>query len=149
MLSIKFKNRLFNCTLSISAINWPKCVIKKYWQNTVLRIYSREDFEEFMPKEFTNTQEDSDIQYSIEEPKMYRVIMLNDHFTTMEFVVDVLMGIFRKSSEEATQIMLNIHQQGSGDCGVYTYDIAGTKINQVHTRARQSGYPLKCTMEEA
>jgi ATP-dependent Clp protease adaptor protein ClpS len=102
-----------------------------------------------MPKDFTNTHEESDIQYSIEEPKMYRVIMHNDHFTTMEFVVDMLVSIFRKSSEEATQIMLNIHQKGSGDCGAYTYDVAGTKIGQVHTLARKNGFPLKCTMEEA
>jgi ATP-dependent Clp protease adaptor protein ClpS len=92
---------------------------------------------------------DTGFDEEIAEPKVYRVIMLNDHYSTMDFVVAVLVRVFRKTEQEAVMIMMNIHQKGQGDCGVYTYDIARTKINQVHTLARQNGYPLKCVMEEA
>lgn len=83
------------------------------------------------------------------EPKMYRVIMHNDHYTTMEFVVEVLMKVFHKPGAEATKIMLDIHKKGLGICGVYTYDIAVTKISEVHKLAKKSQYPLKCSFEEA
>lgn len=82
-------------------------------------------------------------------PEEYRVILLNDDFTTMEFVVSVLMTVFHKPIPEATRIMLDVHKKGRGIVGVYTYDIAVTKINQVHLLARQNGFPLKCTMEKA
>jgi ATP-dependent Clp protease adaptor protein ClpS len=90
----------------------------------------------------------SDPGEEIKEPPMYRVLLINDNYTTMEFVVEVLMHVFKKPVEDATRIMLAVHQQGSGLCGVYPYEIAETKVDAVHTLAREHGYPLKCTMEE-
>ena len=96
---------------------------------------------------------DADLQIKeeteIREPKMYRVILHNDHYTTMEFVVDILVKIFHKPSREATQIMLDVHRSGSGNCGVYSLDIARTKVSQVHALARQHDFPLRCSYEEA
>jgi ATP-dependent Clp protease adaptor protein ClpS len=83
------------------------------------------------------------------EPEEYRVLLLNDDYTTMEFVVTVLMTVFHKSLPEATRIMLDVHKKGRGTVGTYSYDIAATKINQVHELARQNGFPLKCIMEKA
>lgn len=82
------------------------------------------------------------------EPEEYRVILLNDDFTTMEFVISVLMTIFHKTLPEATKIMIDVHRKGRGIVGEYSYDIAATKINQVHLLARQMGFPLRCTMEK-
>ncbi|WP_420432058.1 ATP-dependent Clp protease adapter ClpS [Hyphobacterium sp.] len=82
------------------------------------------------------------------KPSLYRVIMLNDDFTPMEFVVEVLMRIFNKSPEEATQIMLHVHQNGVGVCGVFTFEIAETKVAQVMDLARRAQHPLQCTMEK-
>lgn len=82
-------------------------------------------------------------------PRLYQVIMLNDDFTTMDFVMEVLIDIFRKSAEEAERIMLTIHYQGKGICGVYSKDIAATRVKQVHQLARLEQHPLKCTMEPA
>ena len=79
---------------------------------------------------------------------MYKVLLLNDDYTPMEFVVLILERIFRRSSEEATQIMLHVHQKGVGVCGVYTYEIAETKVNQVVEIARHNQHPLQCTMEK-
>jgi len=83
----------------------------------------------------------------VTEPPMYKVLLLNDDYTTMEFVVEVLKYVFYKSLEEATRIMLNVHRNGVGVCGVYPYEIAETKVNTVDALARERGYPLKCTME--
>ncbi|MDH7552791.1 MAG: ATP-dependent Clp protease adapter ClpS [Spirochaetota bacterium] len=88
-----------------------------------------------------------DIQ--VKKPRMYKVILHNDHYTTMDFVVEVLVKIFHKNVMEATELMLQVHRNGFGICGVYTYDIAQTKANQVHSLARQREFPLKCTVEEA
>jgi ATP-dependent Clp protease adaptor protein ClpS len=85
----------------------------------------------------------------VKPPEEYRVILLNDDFTTMEFVVSVLMTVFHKPVPDATRIMLDVHKKGRGLVGVYTFDIASTKITQVHQLARQNGFPLKCTMEKA
>jgi ATP-dependent Clp protease adaptor protein ClpS len=82
------------------------------------------------------------------EPKMYQVILHNDHYTTMDFVVTVLMKIFHKSAAEATKIMLDVHKKGQGICGVYTCDIAMTKVSQVTKMAKESEYPLRCSYEE-
>ncbi len=79
---------------------------------------------------------------------MYKVLLHNDNYTTMEFVVQILMLVFRKSVEQATQIMLNVHRQGIGMCGVYPYEIAETKVTTVTRLARENGHPLKCTMEK-
>ncbi len=83
------------------------------------------------------------------KPSMYKVIMLNDDYTPMEFVVMILERFFTKSHEEATQIMLHVHQKGVGVCGVYTYEIAETKVTQVMDLARQHQHPLQCTLEKA
>ena len=85
----------------------------------------------------------------LDEPRMYRVLLHNDHYTTMEFVVEILMKVFHKQAAEATRIMLDVHKKGQGVCGVYTYDIAITKVSKVHQMAKQKGFPLKCSYEEA
>jgi len=82
------------------------------------------------------------------EPPMYRVLLHNDDYTTMDFVVQTLMLVFSKNSDEATRIMLNVHRKGIGLCGVYTYEVAETKVDTVHALAREHQYPLKCTMEK-
>lgn len=81
------------------------------------------------------------------KPSMYKVLMLNDDYTPMEFVVHCLERFFGKSREDATQIMLHVHRRGVGLCGVYTYEVAETKVNQVIEFARQHQHPLQCTME--
>jgi ATP-dependent Clp protease adaptor protein ClpS len=89
---------------------------------------------------------DDDID--LQEPKKYKVFLLNDDFSTMDFVIDVLVRVFRKSVEEATTIMMNIHNKGKELCGTYTYEIATTKVAQVKSMAREKGFPLKAIMEE-
>ena len=79
---------------------------------------------------------------------MYRVILLNDDFTTMEFVVQVLETVFLKNPAEAMQIMLHVHKAGKGVAGIFSKQIAEAKIDQVHQRARNEGFPLRCIMEE-
>ena len=91
-----------------------------------------------------NTRTDEDVG----EPSMYKVLLHNDDYTTMEFVVDILTSVFHKSVDEATQIMLNVHRKGVGLCGVYAYEIAETKVETVHTLAGENGFPLRCSMEE-
>lgn len=83
----------------------------------------------------------------VKPPAMYQVILLNDNFTPMEFVVVVIQHFFNKDRETATQIMLKVHRDGRGVCGVYTRDIAATKVEQVIAAARQAGHPLQCVME--
>lgn len=83
------------------------------------------------------------------KPAMYKVIMLNDDYTPMEFVILVLERFFSKSHEESTQIMLHVHQKGVGVCGVFTYEVAETKVQQVMDLARQHQHPLQCTLEKA
>ena len=84
----------------------------------------------------------------VTEPPMYKVLILNDDYTTMEFVVEILVIIFQKSVEEATRIMLNVHREGVGICGMFTCEVAETKVDTVHALAREAGFPLKCTMEK-
>jgi len=84
----------------------------------------------------------------VKYPKKYKVIMLNDNYTSMDFVVDILMNIFHKSYEDAQNIMLEIHKKDKAVCGIYTYEIAETKVMQVATKAKESGFPLKAVMEE-
>lgn len=81
-------------------------------------------------------------------PSLYKVLLLNDDYTPMEFVVHVLERFFNKGREEATRIMLHVHQKGVGICGVYTYEVAETKVAQVMNFARQNQHPLQCTMEK-
>ncbi|AEJ61169.1 ATP-dependent Clp protease adapter protein clpS [Spirochaeta thermophila DSM 6578] len=85
----------------------------------------------------------------VSEPEMYWVVLLNDDFTPMEFVVDILVDIFHKDRVEATKIMLTVHRTGKGKVATYPYDIAVTKVAQVHRRAREAGHPLRCTVEKA
>ena len=85
----------------------------------------------------------------VKRPKMYKVLLHNDHYTTMEFVVWILMGTFRRSEAEATRIMLAIHKGGLGIAGVYTKEVAETKVRKVVELARKNDYPLQCTYEEA
>lgn len=85
----------------------------------------------------------------LKPPSMYRVILLNDDFTPMDFVIFVLQEYFHKDTEAATRIMLKVHREGKGVCGVFPKDIASTKVEQVVRHARQEGHPLQCTMEEA
>jgi ATP-dependent Clp protease adaptor protein ClpS len=82
------------------------------------------------------------------KPSLYKVIMLNDDYTPMEFVILVLQEFFRKSQEEATQIMLHVHQRGVGVCGVYTYEVAETKATQVMDLARKNQHPLQLQLEK-
>jgi ATP-dependent Clp protease adaptor protein ClpS len=82
------------------------------------------------------------------KPSMYKVLLLNDDYTPMEFVVHVLERFFGKGREEATRIMLHVHQKGVGICGVYTFEVAETKVTQVMDFARKHQHPLQCTMEK-
>ncbi|MGD1888514.1 MAG: ATP-dependent Clp protease adapter ClpS [Cohaesibacteraceae bacterium] len=84
----------------------------------------------------------------VKRPNLYRVLLLNDDYTPMEFVVHVLERFFRKNRDEATRIMLHVHQNGVGECGVYTYEVAETKVTQVMDFARQNQHPLQCVMEK-
>lgn len=84
----------------------------------------------------------------IKHPKKYKVYILNDDYTTMDFVVDILISVFHKSYEQAESIMLEVHKSDRGLCGIYTYEIAQTKVMQVKKRAKESGFPLKAVMEE-
>lgn len=81
-------------------------------------------------------------------PNLYRVLLLNDDYTPMEFVVHVVERFFSKSREEATRIMLHVHQHGVGECGVFTYEVAETKVTQVMDFARKHQHPLQCVMEK-
>ena len=82
------------------------------------------------------------------KPSLYRVLLLNDDFTPMDFVVLVLMRFFQKGADDATRIMMHIHNHGVGECGVYTYEVAETKVTQVMDFARKHKHPLQCVMEK-
>jgi ATP-dependent Clp protease adaptor protein ClpS len=96
---------------------------------------------EFEGEVFSETRED------VTEPPLYRVLLLNDDYTTMDFVVEILRTVFQKSIEDATRIMLSVHHSGAGVCGAYPFEIAETKVDTVHALAKDYGFPLKCTME--
>lgn len=81
------------------------------------------------------------------QPKLFNVFMLNDNYTTMEFVIEVLQSVFHKESTEATSLMLQIHQRGQALCGLYPFEIAETKVAKVHSQARAAGFPLRCILE--
>ncbi len=83
------------------------------------------------------------------KPTPYKVLMLNDDYTPMEFVVHVLQSIFKMSLEDATRVMLHVHQKGVGVCGIFTYEVAETKVTQVIEYARKNQHPLQCTLEKA
>lgn len=92
----------------------------------------------------TATKSEEEIRY----PSLYRVLLLNDDYTTMAFVVEVLVYVFGKSPGEAEQVMLAVHREGSGLCGIYPYEVAETKVDTVHHLAQENGFPLKCIMEK-
>jgi len=93
-------------------------------------------------------EEELDVALALQEPQMFKVLLHNDDYTSMDFVVEILTGIFRKDTQQAERIMLQIHEKGKAVCGVYTYEIAKTKVEQVRQRAKQNGFPLLATMEE-
>ncbi len=108
-----------------------------------------------MSKKFTDLPGYNDAGLAVEEsppkvkrPPLYRVILLNDDYTPMEFVVQILQKVFSMDRNTATRIMLEVHTKGKGICGVYTYEIAETKVAQVTSLAQQHQHPLLCTMEE-
>ncbi len=82
------------------------------------------------------------------KPSMYRVLLLNDDYTPMEFVIHILQKFFNKQAEEAARIMLHVHNQGVGECGVFTYEVAETKVTQVMDFSRKHQHPLQCIMEK-
>lgn len=84
----------------------------------------------------------------VKKPSMYRVLLLNDDYTPMEFVIHVLERFFQKDREQATRIMLHVHNHGVGECGVFTYEVAETKVTQVMDFARENHHPLQCVMEK-
>jgi ATP-dependent Clp protease adaptor protein ClpS len=88
------------------------------------------------------------IRSNTQKPSMYKVLLLNDDYTPMEFVVEILERFFSKQGEEAVQIMLHVHQKGVGVCGVFTYEVAETKVTQVVDYARANQHPLQCTLEK-
>ena len=95
-----------------------------------------------------NIELQTEYDEELKEPEMYRVILHNDHYTTMEFVIEVLVKIFHKELMEATRIMLDVHNKGKGLVGVYTFDIATTKVDQVRQMAKAREFPLKCSIEK-
>jgi len=95
----------------------------------------------------SNLKIESEIR--LDEPEMYKVILHNDNYTTMDFVIEVLIDVFHMPAAKATKIMLDVHNKGAGVCGVYTRDIAETKVGQVHDIAKSREFPLKCSYEEA
>lgn len=90
----------------------------------------------------------TEIREKVQRPKFYKVLLHNDDYTTMEFVLYVLQKFFGKQPEEAQRIMLKVHNEGVGVCGIYTYEIAETKVDQVKRAAVQNGHPLQCSLEE-
>jgi len=97
----------------------------------------------------TGTAVETRTKTRLKKPRMYKVLLHNDDYTTMEFVVFILQGIFHHSESEAMQIMLHVHKNGVGVAGVYTREIAETRIAQVEALARKHEYPLRCSMDEA
>lgn len=91
---------------------------------------------------------ESEVLHELQEPQMYRVLLHNDDYTSMEFVIEVLMKIFHKSQTDAERIMWQVHEKGKAIVGVYTYEIAHTKVQQTRTLAKQNGFPLLATVEE-
>ena len=93
-------------------------------------------------------EEELELDLEIQEPQMFKVLLHNDDYTSMDFVVEILMGIFHKTHTQAEQIMLQIHEKEKAVCGVYSFEIAQTKAQQVKQRAKQNGFPLLATIEE-
>lgn len=101
---------------------------------------------EFISTPGTGTASKS--RQQVRKPRLYKVLLLNDDYTTMEFVVEVLTTIFRKPQDEAARIMMNVHKNGMGVAGVYVKSVAEAKAEAVHDRAREHGFPLRCALEQ-
>jgi len=101
-----------------------------------------------MEKTGNSTKVENSVAEKVVAPSLFKVLMHNDDYTTMEFVVEVLREIFSKSAIEAEKIMLTIHFQGVGYCGTFPHAIAETKVDQARLKARKAGFPLRCTLEE-
>ena len=95
-----------------------------------------------------NIEEELESRLALDEPKQYKVLLHNDDYTSMEFVIEVLMHVFHKNLADSEKIMLEIHHSGRGVCGVFTHEIAETKVHQVKQLAKTNGFPLLATMEE-
>ncbi len=96
----------------------------------------------------TNTEFELYDEVETKYPKKYKVFLLNDDYTSMDFVIDILMSIFHKSYEDAQKIMLEVHENDKGLCGVYSFEVAETKVMQVKRKAKDNGFPLKALLEE-
>ena len=101
-----------------------------------------------MPEDNTSNNTQTITEDKVKRPSMYEVILLNDDYTPMEFVVDVLIRYFNKDIEQANQIMMHVHRNGKGLCGIYPFDIAETKVMQVMNYSIKNGHPLQCKMEK-
>ncbi|QUG72613.1 ATP-dependent Clp protease adapter ClpS [Bartonella quintana] len=121
-------------------------MLQKLMTNSILRIMQNEK-----GKNWDESRHDAVIipkmRSKLQKPKLYRVFLFNDDYTPMDFVVFVLKNFFKKSFEEATHIMLNVHQNGVGECGIYSYEVAEMKVIQVRECAHQNEHPLQCVME--
>jgi len=102
---------------------------------------------DYWPEEAGDVATEEETQQSVDKPRMYKVLLHNDNYTTMEFVVLVLMSVFHKSESDAVQTMWDVHRKGVGLAGVYQRDIAETKVQRVLQMARQAQFPFMCTME--
>ena len=109
------------------------------------------DAGEKMAKPTAENQTRSEVKSraSIKRPPMFTILMHNDDYTSMEFVVEALIAVFHNSPTEANRIMLHIHFKGAGVCGVYPFEVAETKVSKVHDMARREGFPLRCSLEQA
>lgn len=105
--------------------------------------------ERTVPKPLTGDdfQAETIERHELKEPRRFKVLIHNDDYTTMEFVVEILMRVFNKSETEATVVMLAVHNEGIGVCGVFTAEVAETKVETVHRLAKRAGFPLRCSME--
>ena len=101
-----------------------------------------------MGEDNNSLSRNNSLKEKLEEPGVYNILLHNDDYTSMDFVVDILMTIFHKTHEQAESIMLEVHKQERGLCGLYTHEIAETKVMQVSKKAKINGFPLKATMEE-
>lgn len=100
------------------------------------------------PYEVPGSDPEIAVEDHLQEPRQFKVLLHNDDYTSMEFVVEVLMTVFNKNEAEAYAVMLNIHKKGIGLCGIYTSEVAETKVHIVHQMARARSFPLRCSMEE-
>jgi ATP-dependent Clp protease adaptor protein ClpS len=119
------------------------------WLGSMLDFLCFREAKESMSRREPESEVVTETKKKVKRPPLYKVLLHNDDYTTKEFVVQVLQYVFHKEQAEALQIMLHVHKKGIGVAGVYTYEIAETKVTLVENLARQHEYPLKCTLEEA